>query len=424
MDEKYYQIKKTFIRLDRNIPGVLYEPTQPDKKNQVAVLVIHSHVDFLSHSAGSELAKRGYRVLCANVSISNNPLDQKLPDVSLAIEYLRQTTGVKKVITLGHSGGATLMSAYQAAAENGLQVFQGPEKLIKCSDIGDLIPADGVMLLDSNYGNGAMTLFSIDPAVTSEDTGKALDPELDLFNPANGFKPGGSTFSDEFIRKFQKAQAERGNRVIDAALERLHAIERGKGKYSDDEPFIVPGGVLNSWNNRLFPQDIRLLSRTRKSWLLLHADGSVTNQIIPCVRRPKNDKSFTSSNVSTLQTTVRTYLNSYAVRTTDRYGYDEDSIQGIDWSSSYSCTPGNVMGISAPLLVMGMTAGYEFLAAEIIFENAENCLDKTIAFVEGATHEYQTAKECEEYPDQFGDTIKTTYDYVDKWLEEKGRFKN
>ncbi len=45
-----------------------------------------------------------------------------------------------------------------------------------------------------------------------------------------------------------------------------------------------------------------------------------------------------------------------------------------------------MMGVSAPLLVMGMTGGYEFLAAEIIHENTPKVTDKTIAFVEGATH--------------------------------------
>jgi hypothetical protein len=44
-------------------------------------------------------------------------------------------------------------------------------------------------------------------------------------------------------------------------------------------------------------------------------------------------------------------------------------------------TPGNIMGVSAPLLVMGMTGGYEFLAAEIIYEKAQQCTCKTIAFV-------------------------------------------
>lgn len=423
MDEQHRQTKNCIHHIERGVLGVLYEPVDLDEKSQIAVLVMHSDHPTLTHSAGNELAKRGYRVFCAAVSNPANPLDEKLLDVKVAVEFLRQVPGVQRVITLGHSGGATLMSAYQSAAENGVQVFQGPEKIIKCSDLEPLPPADGVMLLDSNYGNGAMTLFSLDPAVLSEDSGMVVDPELDLFNPANGYDPAGATYSEEFIRKYQKAQAERNNRLIDAALERWHAIQRGKGRYADDEPFVVPGGVQYAYNNKLFPQDIRLLSRTRKAWPLIHADGSTTTQIIRCVRRPKNDKSFTASyRLGAIVSSVRTYLTSSAVRTTDEYGYNEDSIWGIDWLSSFSCTPGNIASVSAPLLVMGMTAGYEFLAAEIIHGNARKSTDKTIAFVEGATHVFTAAKECEEYPGQFGDTMKTTYDYVDKWLSQSGRF--
>ena len=123
-----------------------------------------------------------------------------------------------------------------------------------------------------------------------------------------------------------------------------------------------------------------------------------------------------SYRMGAIKSTVRTYLNSSAVRTTDNFGYNEDSIYGIDWLSSYSCTPGNMMGVSAPLLVMGMTGGYEFLAAEIIYEITKKIADKTIAFVEGATHNFDPARDCEAYPGQFGDTIKTMFDYVDKWL--------
>jgi len=427
-NEPYYPVRTSFAKLGKEgtpygIQSLLYEPVEPDEKGQVAVILMHSDSDSLSRPGTIELAKRGYRALSAGVSNRDSPLDEKLLDVKLAIEYLRQYPGVRKVVTLGHSGGATLMSAYQSAAENGVQIFQGPEKLIRCSDLGELPPADGVMLLDSNYGNGAMTLLSLDPAITGEDNGRVLDPELDLFNPANGYSPNGSTYSDQFIRKYQQAQGKRNNRLIDAALERLHAIESAKGKYADDEPFIVPAGALNAFNNKLFPQDIRLLSRTRKAWPLLHADGSITTQIIPCVRRPKNPQSFSDSyRMGAIKSTVRAYLNSSAVRTTDDFGYDEDSMYGIEWLSSYNCTPGNMMGVSAPLLVMGMTGGYEFLAAEMIYEKATRITDKTIAFVEGATHVFTTAKDCEAHPGQFGDTTKTLFDYVDQWLSQPGRF--
>jgi hypothetical protein len=70
---------------------------------------------------------------------------------------------------------------------------------------------------------------------------------------------------------------------------------------------------------------------------------------------------------------------------------------------------------------MGMTGNWEYLASETIYENSQS-MDKTIIFVEGASHLFTTAKECEKYPGQFGDTQKLTYDYIDKWLSQKGRF--
>ena len=428
MSEKYNPIKKTYTNIElegthRSIEGLLCEPVELNEKSQIAVVLIHSHSNSLNRPGTVELAKRGYRAFSAGVSNPAGPLDEKLPDINHVINYLKEYPGIRKVITLGHSGGATLMSAYQSVAENGASIFQGPEKLIKCSNIGNLTPADGVMLLDSNYGNGVMTLFSLDPAVVSEDNGMNLNPEFDLFDPAHGYRPAGATYSDEFIRKFLKAQGERNNRLIDAALERLEAIESGRGKYVDDEPFIVPAGALFAFNNRLFPQDTRLLSRTQKAWSLIHPDGSITEQIIPCVRKPRNLESFSSVyHKSAIVSTVRAFLNCYAVRTTEDYGYNEDSLYGIDYQSSYSCTPGNIVHVSSPLLVMGMTGGYEFLAAEIIYEMANKAKDKTIAFVEGATHVFTTATDAEEYPGQYGDAMKTTFDYVDQWLSEKGRF--
>lgn len=77
--------------------------------------------------------------------------------------------------------------------------------------------------------------------------------------------------------------------------------------------------------------------------------------------------------------------------------------------------------VSVPLLAMGMTASWEYLAAETIYENAAST-DKIIAFVEGANHMFETETELEEYPGQFGDTMTTLYDYVDDWLSQEGRF--
>lgn len=423
------QVKTTFVHLGPGVPGVLYEPMSPGEKSQIGVLVMHSGGDFLNHSACAGLSQRGYRVLCANNSASKSgftddeSLDKILLDARLAVAWLKKYPGVRKVVILGHSGGGTLVSGYQDIAENGVRVCQGPEKIIKCPDsLAGLPPADGVLLIDSNFGLSETFLFSLDPAVVGEDGGRTLDPALDLFNPANGFNKAGSDYSDAFIHKFQSAQGKRNNRLLDTALERLRQIEAGKGRYTDDEPFVVPGGNFRGNNNRFFAQDPKLLSRTRKAWPLLRADGSTVTQIVHTVRVPGNSVSHTSSlDDGGLQTSILKFLGTYAIRVTADYGYDVDTVHGIDWTSSYSSVPGNIQGVSVPLLVMGMTGHWEFASAETIYEHAKST-DKTLVYVEGALHSYKTCKPCEITPGQFGDTEKTTYDYVDRWLSQKGRF--
>ncbi|WP_395397713.1 hypothetical protein WBP07_24540 [Novosphingobium sp. BL-8A] len=422
-------IRTTFVQLARGVPGVLYEPTTPGPKAETAVFVMHSSADYLSFSACSELSRRGYRVLCANNSTSKSGasndgmLDQVLLEAKAGIAWLRGRPDIKHVVLLGHSGGGTVMSAYQYIAESGVKACQSSEKIWKCPDSLAALPlADGLMLIDSNWGLGAMTLFSIDPAVRDEASGTALDAKLDMYNPANGFRPTGSTYPAVFTKAFLAAEGARGNALIARAESELGGIEAGKGPYADDAPFVVPGAILLGSNNKLFSQDVALMAHTRKAWPLLHSGGRMTNEVVHTVRVPQNTRSQTPSLMQgALKTTVRNYLNSYAIRTAPDFGYDETSVHGVDWTSTYASPPGNVQGVSAPLLVMGMTGHWEYLASETIYELAHS-RDKSIAFVEGATHMYDTCKECERQPGEFGDTQKTTYDYIDTWLSKPGRF--
>lgn len=420
-----YNTTQSFVRLSNRVPGVLYQPEGASPRSRIAVLVMHSDEDYLDCPTGPELAKRGFTVLCANVMVKEGLFfhqSKKMEAVKAAVQYLRDRSDVDKIILMGHSGGATLMTAYQCIAENGVAVFQGPEKILPHPDCGPLPPADGIMLFDANWGNAAMQLFSLDPAVTDEQSGMKLDPSLNLFNPDNGFDPKGSTFPAEFIQRFQKAQGERNNRILEHALERLAAMERGEGLYSDDEPLVIPGADQNFMNNKLYAQDIRLMSHTKQPRKLIHADRSITEEIVRSVRTAENPVSLTHSlDEGGRIMTVKNYLTSYAVRTLDDYGYGEDGVWGIDWESSYCCPVGNIAKIHVPLLVMGMTAGWEYLASETIFEHAAS-EDKDIAFVEGATHKFHTAKHCEAFPGQFGDTMKLLHDYAAAWLSAENRF--
>ncbi|MBF9003207.1 alpha/beta hydrolase [Vibrio sp. CAIM 722] len=416
-------IKNTYIPISRNVPGVFYQPKTISAKAQVAVLVMHSDENYLNFPACTELSKRGYSVLCANVAKSQSSMEQKMLNVKSAIEYLQNRSDIKKILLLGHSGGATLMTAYQTIAENGVKSVQGTDKMIHISDAVNNMPAaDGVILLDANWGNGPMTLFSLDPAVKTEGNGVNLDSRYDLYSSKNGFTTNGAHYSKEFKQQYLTAQRERYNKLVTDAENRVQAIEKGKGNYVDDEPFIVTAGAQMLFNNKLYPQDVSLLSHTKEKWTLLHADGSETTQVIHSVRLPLNLKSNTSSINGVLVTTAKNFLSRVGIRVTPDYNITEDGVTGIDWRSNITSPIGNIEGVHRPLLLMGMTGSWEYLASEAIYQHANNSKDKTLAFVEGATHMFTPNKQAEKTQGEFGDTMKTLFDYVDHWISQDGRF--
>jgi hypothetical protein len=421
-----------FVRLASGVPGVLFSPTTISPRNQIAFFVMHANGDYTAFPACTELAKRGYQVLCANNSTSKDglfddgALDRILLEAKAGIAWLRAQPGVKKVVLFGHSGGNTVMTAYQMVAEGGVKSCQGEEKIHKCPDnLAGLPVADGIVMADSNWGQSAMTLFSVDPAVKGLSKGTDLDPKLDMFNPANGFKATGSTYSPEFIKKFLAAASARNMAILKAAQTRMAAIKAGKGDFTDDEIFVVAGSSYIGFNNKLYSQDTRLLEHSKAPWPLIRADGSVVTQVIHSVRPPMSKENLSPSFMrGALRTTVDNYLSSYATRTTPEFSYGETSeIKGVDWQSNYANPVGNVEKITAPMLALGMTGGWEGLAAETIYEHAAS-KDKALAFVEGATHVYTPCRPCEKTPGQFGDTVKNLFDYVDAWTSKPGRFLN
>ena len=74
---------------------------------------------------------------------------------------------------------------------------------------------------------------------------------------------------------------------------------------------------------------------------------------------------------------------------------------------------------------MGMTGSHEYFSAETILEHAKSA-DKTLAYVEGATHGFTPCTACavaKGLPENYyGDTVKTLFNYIDGWLSKPGRF--
>ncbi|MGM9520975.1 MAG: alpha/beta hydrolase [Oscillospiraceae bacterium] len=414
---KLYETNVTYHQLDHFVNILMWQPVEPDERSKIAVITMHGgYSREMYHNMMEAIGLRGFTSIHSVSAHSDFP--SQITDFKKVVEFAKQLPGIEKIVLMGQSRGASLMSSYQKIAENGIKVFQGPERRLPFPDMEPLIPADGVMFLDANYG--FMQMLSMNPALVQEGYATKMNPELDCLNPANGYDPKGSHFSEEFKHKFWAAQVKRYRNLMDMAEERLHLIEKGEGYYLDNEPFYIPECIGTLKSNKLFSLDTSLMSHTHGEWPLIHPDGSITTQIVPSVRIAKDDAERRGLMGSAWPTTVRDFLLS-EMKLSDDFGYDEDHFWGIDFESCFTCSSGNVKKISAPLLVMGMTGSYEYIAAEWSYNNAKS-EDKTIAFTEGASHGFRTAKETEAYPGQWGDTLATTADFVAQWIMDKHRF--
>ncbi|MBY8858013.1 hypothetical protein K7711_16120 [Nocardia sp. CA2R105] len=419
------------VVLGDGVVGALYSPAVRTDKAAIAVFVMHAEQDYFQFSACTELSKRVYTVLCADGSAgkngASNDLDTEtwMTGAAEGVGYLRGLPTVKKVVLFGHSGGGAMMASYQNIAENGVQACNGPEKIAPCSEaVAHLPKADGILLADANYGISTMTLLSLDPAITDENDPATRDPALDLYDPANGFTPTGSHYTPSFTAAFQRGVAARMNRLIADAQTRKAEIAAGTARFPDDDSMTVPGANYLVPDNRFFPQDPSYLAHTTDAWPLLHADGTETTEVVHTVRPPSNLQP-TSGTYATdaLKTSVKRFLSTFAIRVGPDFAYHADGLTGVDWASSNTTPIGAAPGITVPLLTMGMTGHWEFLAAEKIYQVAGS-KDKSIAFVDGASHIITPCQECAQKPGQYGDTLRTTYDHMDRWLAKPGRFLN
>lgn len=414
---QYYNIKSTPVTLGKRRQGTLYEPTEKTPYDHIMVPYHYAPALY-----AQELAKRGYKAM--TLQVGGGPMASANHDdlymmYREAVEYCRNMEGIDTVLGLNWSGGNSVMTAYQAMAENGVSYFQKDSMLIKISDMPEMLPFEGIITIDSNYGNGMMTLLSLDPAVVDENDGTKLDPELDLFNPANGFVPGGSQYTDEFVKKFQNAQGERMNKIVKYCQDRIALIDQGKGRFTDDEPLVVPGANQVRFYNKLFPQDIRYLGCTTSEFPHMQPDGSIINEVVKTVREPMDGKSGTHSyHQGARVTTVKNFLRECSAWT-NNFSYDSTHFYGVDWDCSYSNTLGNAAGISVPVLSCGFTASWEFVGIETLFERIKS-IDKSALFVKGAGHLGTPERGTEAL---YGDTLGRTFDYIANWIGNGERFK-
>jgi hypothetical protein len=403
---------------DQQVIGALYQPTEPDPNQSTALMLTHENNDFIGSIPCVQFAQRGFTVLCVKSQFDDHAvvmLDDLALDVGDSVTYLRTLPTVHRVVLVGWSGGGGVMSYYQNVAQNGLAACQAPARLDPCGDdLAHLPPADGVIFLDANPGIAFDRLSAFDASVVDETDLDIVDKSLDMFSPTNGYSStGSSNYSGRFVRRYTQGQGDREGRIIARAQKLQKQVANGSSPYTDDAPMPTGRDGAEIWQ-----ADLSLLSHTKGKYSVIspqHPQGGAP-QVVHSVR-------VTSASSATNQSwdgggnafTSKSYLSSSAIKAPD-FRVTADSITGVDWQSSNSSTVNNVKGISVPLLIMSMTGHYFMVPSEMYYQQADRAKDKTLIFVEGATHGFTPCTACATTPGEFGDTVAETFNYATAWL--------
>jgi hypothetical protein len=209
---------------------------------RTVVVVSHPRGDMTRHYAAPAVLEAGYAFYAHAPRSLNNDVDieheRLLLDLAAGLKHLKDERGYEKIVLLGNSGGGSLLTFYQQQAST------APPGRLTDTASGDpldlnaveLPKADGLVLLAAHPGQGAIMLTGIDPSVIDEDDPLAVDPELDMYHPANGFRepPEPSKYSGEFLERYRAAQQARVAR-LDARARALIAEQR-RHKQQMQEP--------------------------------------------------------------------------------------------------------------------------------------------------------------------------------------------
>ena len=211
---------------------------------KTAVILSHPRGDFSVHYACPLLAAAGYAVCGFGTRYMGNDIDclHELcaVDVETVAAEMRRR-GAEAVVLLGNSGGGSLMAL--AHAERGV--------------------GDGWIGLAAHPGEGVFMNQVIDPSVADESDPFSVVPELDMYNPDNGWRPWPepSSYDKDWLARYRAAQLDRVARLDAIAETALADAEGARGRAGDADKAADPAGWRH-WRARAVAMKYMVIYRT------------------------------------------------------------------------------------------------------------------------------------------------------------------
>ncbi len=220
--------------------GIYYRPKH-NPKPKVAVLAVHPRSDFHQLFVFPALLRAGYACLggnARNINHDSNAIQENiLLDVGAYVNWLK-AQGIEQIVFAGMSAGSSMMLYYHD------QASKSPSERLATNPAGgrtrlqeaDLSPADGFISIASHLGQGPYLPDIVDPSIVDEANPLLRNAELDMYDPANGFRTPGEwcEYSDEFLDRYRAAQKARIKRVDDRCLSILADNRRAKARADAD----------------------------------------------------------------------------------------------------------------------------------------------------------------------------------------------
>jgi acetyl esterase/lipase len=283
--------------LQRGNPQIFcrYEEAE-DRARKLAFVVVHPTSNFHDHYLIEPLAARRAGVLAVNTRYVGNDsmliMERAVQDLGAGFRFLRAQE-YERIVLIGNSGGGSLAALYQQQAEK-LTISTTPDGRSFAYAADDLPAADAVALVAAHLGRAAQLLAKIDPSVIHDEEPDQIDPNLDMFAPANG-----PPHDENWLKAYRLAQAARLDRITTRVLSRLAQLECRLSPDMADEAFIIHRTQADPRN-----LDIRLDANDRKQ-------GTLGGEAVAYNR---------AANGLARYCTLRSYLSQWSPRHTRAHG--------------------------------------------------------------------------------------------------------